>query len=138
MALTTCPICSKQVSEESHACPHCGHPFRSEAKKKGSNGFMSSGLVLIVVVIILSAAFISKPNESKMRDEVCTKVGALACVAATFAESLGTVTISYHDYLVFSTLTIKSNQQPEKNIALGVFGQVFAGDAREERPERSR
>jgi len=30
MALIDCPECSKQISDQAAACPHCGHPIKSD------------------------------------------------------------------------------------------------------------
>jgi uncharacterized membrane protein YvbJ len=27
MAMTSCPECKKQVSDQANTCPHCGHPI---------------------------------------------------------------------------------------------------------------
>jgi hypothetical protein len=33
MALITCPECSRDVSDEAAACPHCGYPVRRPARR---------------------------------------------------------------------------------------------------------
>jgi hypothetical protein len=38
MALTNCPECSRQVSDQAATCPGCGHPLRPEAELRRSVG----------------------------------------------------------------------------------------------------
>ena len=37
MALTRCPECSEQVSEQAVSCPRCGHPMPKAAPQSGGD-----------------------------------------------------------------------------------------------------
>lgn len=104
----------------------------SKKMNKGCLGLSGGCLALIVLVLIIVAciATATKPTESELRGEVCTKLGTLLCGGGALAESFGLVTLKYHDYIFFSTLTMQSGQGKEETIAYGVFGQVLTGDAR--------
>lgn len=43
MALATCRDCRQQVSRSATACPHCGRPFRSDAKGPGVQTIQKTG-----------------------------------------------------------------------------------------------
>ncbi len=36
MALINCPECSREVSDQAAACPHCGYPLRAKPSPAGS------------------------------------------------------------------------------------------------------
>lgn len=42
--LTTCPTCSKSVSESAETCPHCGHRLKTP---------FSVGRVLLLLILVL-------------------------------------------------------------------------------------
>ena len=142
MALITCPSCKKPVSAESSTCPGCSHTLREipgKKSKKGCLGLSGGCLAVILILFVIGGCILaaSKPTESAMRSEVCTKLGGAVCAAGSIIEGLGFVTISYHDYILFSTLTIKAGSEPEKTIAFGIFGQTITNDSRK-KPERTR
>lgn len=82
MALGKCPECSRDVSDQATACPHCGHPLRVQppqsppseprvqqtqiSHKPGSSvargigggfgGCLGVLLAIIVIIIIISQA----------------------------------------------------------------------------------
>ena len=55
MALTRCPDCRKQVSDQAPACPHCGRPKSATTsateKKKESTASTVLGVIVLTVVI---------------------------------------------------------------------------------------
>ena len=56
MALTKCPDCGKEVSQDAWACPGCGKPFRSPLgllTAKNAKRLFGLWLALIVVFLIV-------------------------------------------------------------------------------------
>lgn len=53
--LTTCPACSKEVSNVAEKCPHCGHPIKP---KKSSGCLIAMGVVFVLVGLFWWPAFI--------------------------------------------------------------------------------
>ena len=60
MAMTTCKECSKQVSTEAKACPHCGTSAPAKKKAKGGIGKW----LLIVFAIGVVAAILPKQDKA--------------------------------------------------------------------------
>jgi len=83
------------------------------------------GIAVLFAVIFACIATATKPTEAAMRTEVCSKMGIFACGAGKLGESLGMVQFTYHDYLFFSTLTVKVANEPEKTAAIGILGQIM-------------
>lgn len=135
MSNTTCSNCALQVPAGAAACPNCRTPITAAKPKKINKGCLGASggclaLIALVLIIVACTATASKPTESELRSEVCTKLGTLVCGGGALAESLGFVTLKYHDYIFFSTLTVQTGQDKEETIAYGMFGQVLTGDAR--------
>lgn len=61
MAMTTCKECSKQVSTEAKACPHCGAGAAARKKAKGGIGKW----LLIVFAIGVVVAVLPKQDKAK-------------------------------------------------------------------------
>jgi hypothetical protein len=51
MALVTCSDCSKEMSSDAPACPHCGKPNAAVAKKK-STSTRDAGCLLMVLALL--------------------------------------------------------------------------------------
>ncbi len=69
MSLINCPVCQKEASSNARACPHCGHPFYSDAsikkdliKPKFSDWVKPHHYLIIaaVIIIILALLFAGK------------------------------------------------------------------------------
>lgn len=82
MALINCPECSKQISDQTNACPHCGYPIRSqqftplstpindepETKTTKSYG-CGSFIIIVVAAFILYQCFFDTPNYLESTSE---------------------------------------------------------------------
>ena len=54
MALIKCPECSKEISDQSKSCPHCGYRLNSmSAEEKGNIKRVIFWIIGIIVAIIL-------------------------------------------------------------------------------------
>jgi hypothetical protein len=135
MALIACPECGKQVSRQAPTCPHCGYPIAGpppapepqrivvqQAPPRGSGGGCALLLILLIGAGIAAAA--TKPNEEAMKKALVDKHGVLFAVGAGIGEALGTAKYTYHDYVVFSTMTMEVTAIPQRTIAYGYFGHV--------------
>ena len=64
MALVQCPDCSKEISTEANACPHCGRPreltffekFQNLGKGTGSLGKNLTWLITVPIIIVVILA----------------------------------------------------------------------------------
>lgn len=82
MALTTCPSCNQQLSDEAATCPHCGHPMKQrDSQKEARAAFKSSsitGLIgggsFIVLIAVLSAGMLSSSSDTSA--DVSVSVGS--------------------------------------------------------------
>ena len=69
MALTNCPDCSHQISDQAHACPKCGHPITSAKNvyvtnvRKGKGKKLIGG-ILIIVALLMAAGSAGKSTSS--------------------------------------------------------------------------
>jgi zinc ribbon protein len=139
MSLISCPACSKQVSERAPACPHCGHPIAGPApeapqviihqqqaprSQRGCGG----GLVFLLLVVAGIVAAGTKPDEAAMMKAVVAKYGVGFGIGAAVGQAIGTAKYTYHDYFLFSTMTLQGIAGPERNIATGLFGQVIVSN----------
>jgi hypothetical protein len=143
MAVTSCSKCGSQIPPGSERCPQCGHLNDNKASSKKIKGCAGIGggclaLIIILFVIVACAAISSKPTESVMRSEVCTKLGTIGCGFGAVVEGFGIIKVTYHDYIFLSTLSVKISDEPEKTVAIGIFGNIFTGDARNNGPGRTR
>jgi hypothetical protein len=127
MTLIPCPTCSKEISSQASTCPNCGHPVAQGTTHQPRTS--RSGVIglLIVLLLIGIAAAVTKPSESAMKEALLEKHGLHYSVGA-IAENVGLVEMKYHDYLIFSTLTVEILLQPERTAAYGVFGKTFVSD----------
>ena len=55
MSLTTCPDCSREVSDEAPACPHCGRPMKAQTveltgKEWKAGQLLGCGLMVLGMV----------------------------------------------------------------------------------------
>src|SRR5262245_45985121 len=140
MPLIACPACGKQVSDQAPGCPSCGHPIagpppgqapqkviieQPPPQRSGGGGCI---IFLVLLVIAGIAAAATKPGELGMKKAIVAKHGAGFGFAAAFGEAIGTAKSTYHDYLVFSTLTMKDLRGTERTLAIGLFGQVIVLD----------
>ena len=85
--------------------------------------------VLSIAAIFLVIAAVTKPDEATVRAAVRDKHGLVVSLAAAFGELVGTAQYRYHDYVVFSTLTLRSMDGSEETVATGIFGSVSVKDA---------
>lgn len=53
MALTNCPECQHQVSQDADACPNCGHPIKATRVKQAKRA--TSGCATVIVLAIFVA-----------------------------------------------------------------------------------
>jgi hypothetical protein len=81
--------------------------------------------LLAVLVVIIAAA--SKPNESALRNALTEKYG-LIYGAGVVAEKFGLLNVQYHDYIVFSRLSVQIPLDSERTIAYGIFGKTILPD----------
>ncbi len=51
-AMKSCPTCTRNVANNSAACPHCGHRFRSAV------GFILQWIVAIIVIVLAIGIFL--------------------------------------------------------------------------------
>ncbi len=51
MALTRCPECGKEISEQAQTCPHCGNPLRPVVVEKTSKHWKVAKLISWVVLV---------------------------------------------------------------------------------------
>lgn len=64
MALTHCPECTKQVSDQASSCPHCGYPFtfvsqtRLNSQPEGPNKKISISIALSSILLIVGIGYI--------------------------------------------------------------------------------
>jgi uncharacterized paraquat-inducible protein A len=65
MALTSCPECSRQISNRAPACPHCGVRFKQPSKSSPfrwivvillAGILLALGFFIMVIDILFSAA----------------------------------------------------------------------------------
>src|SRR4051812_44517015 len=92
MALTTCPDCSTQVSDQAAACPKCGRPIASPhaygapvAPKKGMSVLaivllvLGLGAVAVVgLLVVLSVFGTRKYIANAKRAEAMNSLGIMA------------------------------------------------------------
>lgn len=52
MALTNCPDCGRQISDQAQACPQCGHPLKSSKNVYITNAKKGKGKKIIGVILI--------------------------------------------------------------------------------------
>lgn len=72
MALTTCPDCSKEISDAAPACPHCGRPMVAVAStpqgaKPAAASGCASGCLLVILMFgawIFFTSLFSGPSTS--------------------------------------------------------------------------
>ena len=60
MPLINCPECQKQISDQSHACPHCGYPLKAllpPQEKKESFSIISFLAKFFVAIILFSLVY---------------------------------------------------------------------------------
>lgn len=50
MALTKCPECRGQVSEQASACPHCGYPMANVSRRSRAVLGVAVGALLALVI----------------------------------------------------------------------------------------
>jgi hypothetical protein len=93
----------------------------------GLFGATASVLFLLVILVGVIAA-VTKPNESALKNALLEKYGLVYGVGA-LAEKIGLVEMKYHDYLIFSTLSIQLGIEPERTVAFGLFGKTVVPDA---------
>ena len=59
MALTNCPECGKEISDQADKCPNCGAPTRKEAEekstKKKTRGCLGTVLIVFALLILIGA-----------------------------------------------------------------------------------
>lgn len=59
MALTNCPECGKEISDQADKCPNCGAPTRKEAEKKSTKkktrGCLGTVLIVFALLILIGA-----------------------------------------------------------------------------------
>ena len=137
MALISCPICTEEISEQAPTCPHCGHPIAKPPGGKQSPPVIiqnrtasGAGVGLLLILLILGGiiAGVTRPSESALRNALIEKYGLVYGIGVV-AERIGFVETRYHDYLVFSSLSIQVGVEPERVVAFGLFGKVFVPDA---------
>src|SRR5262245_36396670 len=107
MGLISCPACGKQVSQQAASCPHCGHPIEAAAQRdvpRRSRGRVGAALVAAALIGGVIAAA-SKPDEDALIKAIQDKHGLRFVIGAVVGEAIGTAKYSYHDYVLFSTLT---------------------------------
>lgn len=134
MGLISCPICTKEISAAAVACPNCGHPVSKSVSKPlkpvvtggGLFGAFATVLFLLVVLAAIAAA-VTKPNESALRGALTEKYG-LIYGAGAVAEKLGLLNVQYHDYLLFSSLSVQVPFDAERTVAYGIFGKTILPD----------
>jgi len=80
-------------------------------------------LILLAVVAGVAAAA-TKPDEAALRNAVVAKHGVGFGIGAAIGETIGTAKYTYHDYILFSTLTMHGIGGSERTLATGYFGQV--------------
>lgn len=56
MALTNCPECEKEVSENAMACPHCGYPLQEEVGPQTAQPTIS-GMAIASLVCSIAGCF---------------------------------------------------------------------------------
>ncbi len=134
MPLIACPICTKDVSAVAPACPNCGHPISKGASKPsrpvvtGTGLFSATVSVLFLLVVFATIiAAVSKPNESALRNALIEKYG-LIYGAGVVAEKLGLLNVQYHDYIVFSRLSVEIPFDSERTVAYGIYGKTIVPD----------
>jgi hypothetical protein len=138
MALISCPVCDKDVSERAPACPHCGHPIAQESQtaksekviieKKASSGcLVPLFLLLLLLAGICLVAVVTKPNEFALKNALLKKYG-LIYGAGVVAEKFGLLDIRYNDHLVYSSISVQIIGQNEQTVAYGVFGNVIIAE----------
>jgi hypothetical protein len=131
MQLISCPVCSKAVSSDAPACPGCGHPIAAKATPKTviiTRGTGALGVLLVLLMLLGGLAAFTKPNESELRSELERKYG-LVYGAGVVADVLGLVQLNYNDYVVFSTMSIKTDFSSEQTVATGIFGRILLSDS---------
>lgn len=71
MALTACPECSQQISDKAYACPGCGYPVSSVAKRNfGWSGVAHTwltasaiqGVVAFIAIAVVAIVWILKSS----------------------------------------------------------------------------
>lgn len=80
MALINCPECSKQISDQSTTCPHCGYPIQArkvdtwstqqapkEPEKKKAKSYGCGTFVLLIVICFIVYQFVSSYSDYKER-----------------------------------------------------------------------
>ena len=59
MALTNCPECGKEISDQADKCPNCGAPTRKKAEekstKKKTRGCLGTVLIVFALLILIGA-----------------------------------------------------------------------------------
>lgn len=53
MSLIKCPECSKEVSDQTDKCPHCGYPLSKPVVDPTNAGGKKSSTTLKIVAVIL-------------------------------------------------------------------------------------
>lgn len=131
MGLITCPICNNPVSQAAPTCPTCGHPIAPPPQKSSapvvnvrSSAAGGIGVVFLVLCLVgVIAAVVTKPSEAALRNALLEKYGLLYGAGAV-AEKFGVLNFKYNDYYVCSTLSVNLVTQPEETIAYGFFGKT--------------
>lgn len=78
MALINCPECSKQISEQTNACPHCGYPIQSQQVNPFANQIQPKADVpksygcgtFIIIVIVCFILYQCVSSYSDYQDRV--------------------------------------------------------------------
>lgn len=133
MPLIPCPACGKSVSQQAPTCPQCGHPIAATPHEKPPQTVYvqqpksgGSGCVLFLFLALIGGgiATATKPDEAAMKRAIVAKYGVGFGVGAAIGEAIGTAKYTYHDYLIFSTMTAEGIGGARRTIATGYFGHV--------------
>lgn len=52
MALSRCPDCGKDVSDQANSCPNCGHPIKAVVIEQTAKKYKAMQLVGILLIVI--------------------------------------------------------------------------------------
>ena len=94
MALTTCPDCQKQISDQAPACPYCGRPMQPgaisektqtiEVTGKSWKGMQLIGGLFICIGVISCIYLISDPTSSDTTAVIFLVLGIILIIAGKF------------------------------------------------------
>jgi hypothetical protein len=83
-------------------------------------------LLLVILAVLLVTLAVTKPNEAAHRAAVAQRTPVVRAIFG-MTEFLGTADLHYHDYLLFSTLTVRAASGGELPLTLGFLGKVHYG-----------